>query len=181
MPHRISTNVKKEVKATFRDHGLMLITILGLAFALPLWEYAVQPTLERLSNARAYRDFMKLTPYHHVTVEQNERVDASSVLVSGTMIKRRCVFDERGHGLFAYASYDNQVWDWSLIDTSPEAEVRDDTGNRAPSDLVQTWGPWMITAPSEKPLACWVIYARHYCPENEGRVQTNKFAEGCVE
>ena len=124
-----------------------------------------------LEESRTYRDLIGITPFYRVQIADQVLVP-DGILVSGSMIKRRCEFD----GLSAYVTTAAGRFR-AQVNTRPEDRLRP-TGNRPPSPDAQLWGPWLISADVMlHEITAWEIYARHICPENNG-VSDNLFARG---
>lgn len=119
-----------------------------------------------LTEYRAYRDALGLTPYHSVEV-RNQKVVSDGLIIDGIMVKRRCTFKS----MEAYVVLPDT--------TSYRVDVdsfKDKRGNRAPSSSRQLWGPWKIPWTGTTP-ASWEISTEHICPD-ESLPQVNTFATG---
>lgn len=145
-------------------HLRWIIFIIGILSFMPT-------VYLKLEDNRTYRDLIGITPFYGVTVDSQQMV-SDGLLVTGTMIKRRCTFD----GLSAYVTTKAGRFRVS-VDTAPEDGQRP-AGNRPPSPLPQLWGPWRIDFEGViDPVTHWQIFAHHDCPERT-TIADNLFAEG---
>lgn len=142
-----------------------------ILFALALILFAVFPTLQAmLIESRVYRDLVHLTAFHHATLDDVQADGPDSILVQGTLIKRRCIFMDA----VAYTTRGNAS-ELARLDFNPYNQ-EPPVVNRPPMPEPQGWGPWRITTLLPNPDT-FEVYTRHDCP-NEGRPQTNLFVEG---
>lgn len=121
-------------------------------------------------ESRTLRDVFGITPFHDVVLLRAEvSPDGRSIMVEGSMIKRRCQFlnaaayTEQGD-VIRLAKLDfNPVGHDNLVD------------NRAPMPEPQAWGPWRVTTILSDPERV-LIFIRHTCPD-ESLPQGNLFLD----
>lgn len=142
-----------------------------ILFALGLLLFAVFPTLQSsLLESRFYRDMMHLTAFRDATVKGVLTEADGSILVWGTLIKRRCAFLDA----VAYTTR-GDTSELARLEFNPTG-AEPPVINRPPLPLPQGWGPWRVTTILSDPDS-FEIYTRHDCP-NEDQAQTNLFVEG---
>lgn len=124
----------------------------------------VAHTTPQIMESRVYRDFVNLTPFKNVIVSET-KIENGDLYLAGSMVKVRCVFDEEGKGLTAYAIYEDQDNTRVLIETSLE-DAQGVKGNRPPNPESQTWGAWRLVLPQFRPTPDgYQIIAGHWCPQ----------------
>ena len=143
---------------------------------------------DSITESRFYRDLYGLTPFYGVHVHYIVPHEGS-VSVGGEMIKRRCEYAD----LHAFATFYDSPRRRALLSTAAE-DALGVVGNRKPSTQAETWGPWTVFWPTDKPQPDeWEIYASHWCPvldangneimnqrtgEPRMKYETNLFARG---
>ena len=148
-----------------RNRPLVLVVLVTVL--LMQWPYLSA----RLSQDRWYRDLTGLTPFRDVQV-YGSATEQDGIVVWGEMVKERCWF----RSLTGYVYFDDRLRRRVRIDTSVE-DARSTTGNRPPSPLAETWGPWKLVWKGDTPTR-WEIFAAHdRCPTGPV-VQQNLFASG---
>ena len=154
-----------------------LMTNAPMFFAMVFIGFIIAwPQIEAtLSENRWYRDMRGLTPFSLVQVTQSEVIEGG-IVVHGVMRKDRCdVIPELIRGRVTFEGGPSKR---TTVDTSPEDRITGLVGlSRAPSDVVETWGPWVIRWDGPKPDGWQINVTHENCP-TPPYDQTNLFAEG---
>jgi len=126
--------------------------------------------LPRFPEYRWYRDITLLTPFHSVVLS-SVYIENSSIVITGHMIKRRCVYKSLTGYVVSKDGHRFRV----PVDTSPENTSKIET-NRPPSLKSESWGPWKVTNTITDIIPIAVeIYAQHVKCPTEPVVQSNLF------
>ena len=160
---------------TGRSQDDFKVLLVGALFTIFILMF--QFTAHSLQEKRWFRDVTHMTPFYNVEVS---RVvvddDTNTIVISGFMVKRRCVF----HDLTGYVIDSEGKRTRMLVDTSPEDLLSgiEYGANRPSSQQSESWGPWEISFVSTGSFpVSWEIWAHHKC-DNSSVIESNLFASG---
>lgn len=157
---------KREVRRNRRVDLFILSVLVAYMFLLPAWD--------RFRETRTYRDLAGITPFSGVYVTSS-KVSEQGLIVSGYLVKERCVFDS----LSGYVTMTDGRRLRVIVDDDREEEVTGG-GSRPVSNIPEPWGPWVILPHPlvDGQVQWWEIYAHHIDCPSDPVVQNNLFAEG---
>lgn len=169
---------------TTRGNDDFKVLMVGISIALSL---LVAPLFtSKITEYRWFRDLARLTPFYNVQLYYASVIEeGTTIVVGGTLTKRRCDFDTSDlvTNPVAYVSGQYGQRHRVEVDTSVE-DMRGVSGNRPPSDSPESWGPWSISIEGltvfGEPLVPqeWDIQVFHVnCPSNPVN-QANEFISG---
>lgn len=160
---------------TTRNADDYKVLITGIVAAILIMMTSV--VYPRFQEQRWFRDVTRLTPFYDVTLLYSAVSDDQiSIVMGGSMIKRRCTFNN----LFGYIYGDNGIRYRVPVDDSAEPVH----GNRPPSPDAESWGPWSLSTDDNLNIPAtvipmeWEIIAEHVeCP-TPPKTQRNLFIRG---
>lgn len=170
--------IKMRAKKTTRNADDFRVLVAGIVCTIMILMGSV--ILPRFTEQRWYRDLTNLTPFHSVELlYSNVSEDSISIQFGGSLVKRRCEFNN----LIGYIYGDNGLRYFVPVDTSSEGSL----GNRPPSSVSESWGPWIISTESNPNIpntvlpVRWEVIAEHIKCPTPPKVQRNLFVEGAWE
>lgn len=129
-----------------------IIILLWVAF------YALAPVWASFTESRTYRDLVRLTPFHDVTIERVE-IDGNSLKIWGSLIKDRCQRVE-------VTAWARDAKGFLRLAEFRSGEAQDGRPiNRPVSPNAQLFGPWIITPYGDFKPAGALMFISHSCPE----------------
>ena len=166
--------VKIRATKTTRGEDDFKVLMVGVICALMIMLGSL--VIPRFNEMRWYRDLTRLTPFHevHLLYAQVDD-DKIEIMIGGTMVKRRCDFNT----LFGYITGSDGIRYQVPVHT--EAEPK---GNRPPSKIAESWGPWILKLHDNAVIPITVVpesfevIAEHVkCPSGP-ETQRNLFISG---